>query len=68
LFQFAGNLNFNKRESVRWIFFTDRGGFNCSAYQHPRRDKYTVAGEKKLYSIFFFKAVFIIFYKIEKQK
>jgi hypothetical protein len=21
--------------------------FNCSAYQHPRRDRFTVAGEKK---------------------
>jgi hypothetical protein len=36
-----------KREKFGGYFFTDRGGFNCSAYQHPRRDKYTVAGEKK---------------------
>jgi hypothetical protein len=51
LFQFAKNLKFlKKREKFGGFFFTDRGGFNCSAYQHPRRDdkyKYTVAGEKK---------------------
>jgi hypothetical protein len=23
------------------ILFTDRGGFNCSAYQHPGRRKFT---------------------------
>jgi hypothetical protein len=60
LFQFAKNLKFlKKREKFGGFFFTDRGGFNCSAYQHPRRDdkyKYTVAGEKKLYKIFVFKA------------
>jgi hypothetical protein len=50
------------------FFFTDRGGFNCSAYQHPRRDKYTVAGEKKRYKLFFFKAcIYKLFEELRRK-
>jgi hypothetical protein len=42
------------------FFFTDRGGFNCSAYQYPRRVIATVAGEKKRYGVFFFNACSIV--------
>jgi hypothetical protein len=49
------------------FFFTDRGGFNCSAYQYPRRVIVTVAGKKKRYELFFFNGCSEIF-KTKAQK
>jgi hypothetical protein len=49
------------------FFFTDRGGFNCSAYQYPRRVVATVAGKKKQYELFFFNGCSVIF-KTKVQK
>jgi hypothetical protein len=59
LFQFAGNLNLKKMKGKSGDFFSLIGAMRTArAYQHPRRTKYTVAGEKKLYKLFFFKARF----------
>jgi hypothetical protein len=55
LFQFAKILIVKNISEGVGIFFTDRGGFNCSAYQYPRRVIIvTVAGKKKRYELFFF--------------
>jgi hypothetical protein len=62
LFQFAGNLNFKKNVGKPGDFFSLIGAISIArAYQHPRRNnnEYTVAGEKKLYKLFFFKARFL---------
>jgi hypothetical protein len=58
LFQFAGNLKFKKIREKSGDFFSLIGALsNARAYQHPRRNnRYTVAGKKKLYELFFFNA------------